>query len=375
MIRLARPDIGENELASVRAVLESGMLVHGSKCADFEERLAALVGTKHALVVSSCTAALHLSLLALKIGPGDAVIIPDFTFPATANVVEAVGARPIFVDVSRGTYNLTAEGLAAAVERWPGPEEISAVMPVHQFGCPVDMPSLMEVTRPLGLSVIEDAACAIGSTSDGVSVGSYGDCACFSFHPRKVITTGEGGAIVTSDDELSHTLRLIRNHGQQSSGTAYDFVMPGLNFRMTEFQAACGSVQLERLESLVSAREALANVYNRLLSDSDITLPSEVPGQVWQTYMVVLPQGCSRDTVIREMRNRGIETNRGAYSVHSLSYYRQKYPHYTTLLSGSVSERLDRYGLALPLHTQMSTADAETVATELLSLVAEVVHQ
>ena len=218
MIRLIIPEIGDEEVQAVSAVLRSGYLVQGKHVEDFEHRVAAFVGVKHAVAVSSGTAALHVALAALDIGPGDDVLVPDFTFPATANVVALLGATPVLVDVDPATFNTTADLLRPAIT-----PRTKAIMPVHLFGQPAEMQPILDLAAEHGLAVVEDAACALGALYHGRPCGSLGQLGCFSFHPRKVITTGEGGMIVTDDDALAERLRLLRNHGMAKHAGRHPF--------------------------------------------------------------------------------------------------------------------------------------------------------
>jgi dTDP-4-amino-4,6-dideoxygalactose transaminase len=325
MIPLAKPQICSEEIAAVENVLKSGNLLQGEQCGLFERELAKYLGVSHAVVVSSGTAALHLSLMALGVGAGDAVIVPDFTFLTTANVVEMLGARTIPVDVDPLTYNITPSGIEDALKQWNGVEKIRVVIPVHQFGCPADMTAIIRAAQQNGLFVIEDAACAIGGLHNGKKIGSFGDCACFSFHPRKIITTGEGGAIATNNTKFSAKLRRLRNHGLESTEYGLDVISPGLNYRMTDFQAALGRIQLCKLDGFIKERKGLFKIYQHFLGSSQIDLPKDVHGHTWQTCMVVLPEHIDRNGMIGDLKNRGVETNLGSYAVHALEYYRQKY--------------------------------------------------
>ncbi|MFQ5779388.1 MAG: DegT/DnrJ/EryC1/StrS family aminotransferase, partial [Nitrospiria bacterium] len=273
MIRLSAPNLGDEECKAVERVLRSGQLVHGEECDLFEKELSEYLGVSDVVVVSSGTAALHLSLIALGVGAGDAVLVPDFTFPATVNVVELVGARPVFVDVDISTYNVTCERLEEAIESWKGPERLKAIIPAHEFGCPADMTGMMALAKEHNLLVIEDAACALGATHHGRKVGSFGDTGCFSFHPRKSLTTGEGGAIATNNRAVAAKLRQWRSHGMQSSPQGMQFMVPGFNYRMTNFQAALGRVQLLRLDGWLKERRQLQQIYYQELQRTTLSLP------------------------------------------------------------------------------------------------------
>lgn len=366
MIRLTVPEISDEEINAVEKVLRSGNLVHGNECELLEQELAEYLGCEDVVVVSSGTAALHLALLAHRIGPGDAVVVPDFTFPATANVVELVGARPVLADVSPHTYNITPETLQYAIAKWAGPEKIRAVMPVHEFGCPVDMTGLTKVAKEHGLIVIEDAACAMGAVHAGKMAGTIGDLGCFSFHPRKAMTTGEGGAIVVHDLQLGQKLRQLRNHGMQLTDQGIRFVVAGYNYRLTNFQAAMGRVQLKHFPRWLSARSTLQKIYRRRLSaTTGIKLPAEVEGHSWQTFMVTLPENIERAGVIALLKENGVESNLGAYAVHAQPYYENKYPLMTGEMSDSISRRLYEQGLALPFYAALKEAEIEIVVAAL----------
>ena len=362
MIRLAEPAFGEQAAAAVAGVLASGQLVHGEQCVRWESELSEYLGGSQVALCSSGTAALHLALLASGIGPGHAVLVPDFTFPATANVVELVGARPVLVDVERGTYVCSPAAYRAALAAWTGPERPAAIMPVHEFGCPADMAGIMALAGEFKLTVIEDAACAIGTRCAGRMAGTLGHLGCFSFHPRKTLTTGEGGAVVTRDAELDTRVRLLRSHGMQPGPAGLSFLAAGLNYRMTNFQAALGRTQMAALPGWIERRRELALVYDRALAHLPVQRPVQAEGHSWQTYMVVLPESARRAAMIAALRERGIESNLGAQGLHELDYYRAKYPDMCASLSGGVAEMLYRRGLALPLHPRLSEADVRCIA-------------
>jgi dTDP-4-amino-4,6-dideoxygalactose transaminase len=361
MIRLARPAIGEEEIEAVNEVLRSGFLVQGDRVRAFEETVARYLGAAHAVAVSSGTAALHLALLALGIGPGDEVIVPDFTFPACANVVELAGARPVLADIDLATFNATADTLRAAIS-----PRTRAVMPVHLFGQPADMDPIRALAREHRLGVVEDAACALGAEYRGRRCGRLGEVACFSFHPRKVITTGEGGMVVTDDDELARRIRSLRNHGMVASDGASSFETAGFNYRMSEVEAALGQAQMRRLDALIDARTRLARLYDAALGGIDgLALPRVIEGvrPVWQAYVVLLPPTVDRDAVTRWMSEDGIETTLGTYAVSAQPHYRGP------ALPGS--QEAFRRSLCLPLHPGLRETDIRTVASSLARAVAK----
>ncbi len=263
MIRLTRPSIEADDLQAVHDAVASGHLVQGPRVAEFERAVADLVGARHAVAVTNCTAALQMALLALDVKAGDVVVVGAYSWPTTANVVELCGAQPVFVDVDPATFNLDPEALDATLTRLRRSRELArrvkAIIPIHTFGQIADMPRILEVAARHGVPVIEDAACALGASLDGRQAGAWGVMGCFSFHPRKAVTTGEGGAITTDDDRLAAYLRALRNHGQDfEAGTPDQFVMPGFNNRMTEFQGALGVTQMSKVARIVAARRAHA---------------------------------------------------------------------------------------------------------------------
>jgi dTDP-4-amino-4,6-dideoxygalactose transaminase len=359
MIRLAVPEIGEEEVRAVAAVLRTGFLVQGPVVQAFEERMARAIGTAHAVAVSSGTAALHLALLALDVGPGDEVVVPGFTHPATANVVERTGARPVIVDIDFDTFNVSPEAMRRAV----GPRT-RALIPVHLFGVPAEMDRIRPAA-PRGVSIVEDAACALGSTYGGRACGAIGNLGCFSFHPRKVITTGEGGLVTTDDAGLAERLRRLRNHGQVLEGGRGRFLEAGLNYRMTDFQAALGLAQMDRLPEILARRAAVARAYTAALQGWPGASPSRVPAGAevaWQSYVVLLREGVDRDAVQARLREDGIETTLGTYALGAQPHYRDHPP-----LPNSLAAQ--QRSLSLPLHTRLSDADVERVVAALRSAV------
>jgi perosamine synthetase len=333
MLRLTVPTIEGDDLAAVSEVLESGFLVQGPKVEGFERAVADYVGTKHAIAVSNCTAALHLALLALDVRPGDLVVVPSYSWVATANVIELCGARPVFTDIRPDTFNMDAQHLDEIVERLSSNKatsnRVKAILPVHAFGQLSDMPEIMAIANKHGIPVIEDAACALGATMDEKQAGTWGVMGCFSFHPRKAVTTGEGGMITTDDEDLAWRLRVLRNHGQDPASPTPDFVMPGLNYRVTEFQAALGLTQMAKLKRIIHARRAAAVRYDSLLEESPLTPPGVAANSehVYQSYVTLLPKELApkRSGIISQLRMQGVETNIGTWHIPLTSYYRNLY--------------------------------------------------
>lgn len=351
-IRLAWPDVGAEELAAVAEVLESGMLTMGSKVPELEELVAQACGVRHAVAVSSGTAALHLAVLALGIGPGDEVVVPAYTFPATANAVELCGAKAVLCDVDPRTFNLDLAQLPAVLS-----PRTKAVLAVHLFGRPLDWDALAALV-PDGVALVEDAAGALGASYRGRPCGSLGVLGCLSFHPRKIVTTGEGGAVTTAHAELADTVRRLRHHGIAPRGD-FDIPEPGLNYRLSDILCAVGIPQLRRLEQLHAARTRVAAGYTERLRDL-VTTPDAGEGDRhgWQAYVVSLDR---RDGALRSLRAQGIEAQIGTYALHRLSAYRDQgpFPGADAAFEGA---------LALPFHTRLTDGELDRVAAALAKL-------
>jgi perosamine synthetase len=364
-IRLTRPVLQQEDRAALEACLESGWLTNGPRVAEFESELRETLGVAHVIACSSGTAALQMAVLACGVGRGDEVIVPDFTFPATANAVEHAGARSVLVDVDPVTFNLDlalAERALSAKTR--------AILPVHQFGRPADLFALRDLAQRRGLRLVEDAACALGACWADIPCGTAGAAGCFSFHPRKLVTTGEGGAVVTGDGELALRCRRLRNHGTLP-GPQPDYALCGFNFRMSDLNAALGLAQLPRLAALVETRRRLAAGYDACLASLPgvrVPAPLAEGRQVYQSYVVVLPESTDRDRCLRALGERGIECGRGASAVHTLPYYRERYGYLPGELPHSF--RLAGSALALPLHPGMSEEDVHFVADALAEVLA-----
>lgn len=352
-IRLAWPDVGEREAAAVADVLAGGQLTMGPKVEELERALASAVGTAHAAAVSSGTAALHLAVLALGIGPEDEVVVPAYTFPATANAVELAGARAVLVDVDPDTFLVDPAAVAAAVT-----PRTRAVLAVHLFGRPVEWEAL-QTAVPQEVALIEDAAGALGASYRGTACGSLGSLACFSFHPRKIVTTGEGGAVTTDDAGLDAAVRRLRHHGWAAPG---EMPAPGLNYRLPDVLCAIGIPQLEGLEGLLAARERIARAYTERL-EHFVSTPSAAEGDRhgWQAYVVQLDR---RDDALAALRAAGIEAQIGTWAVHRLGAYREQGP-----FPGA--DRAFERALALPFHSRLTESDLDRVAGVLTRVVSE----
>ncbi len=348
-VRLGWPDVGEAELAEVADVLDSGMLTMGPKVNELEQLLAAACDVEHAVAVSSGTAALHLAVLALGLEPGDEVLVPAYTFPATANVVALAGLRPVLVDVDPETMNVDP----ARVEVGP---RTRAILPVHLFGRPARLEELPD------LPLLEDAAGALGARRRGRPCGGLSLLGCLSFHPRKIVTTGEGGAVTTNDAAIAAAVRQLRNHGWRSLQDA-DMPVPGLNYRLSDVLCAVGIPQLRRLGELLAARTRIAEGYAERLRELPVLLPSADDGDVhgWQAYVL---QVANRDEVLAKLRAQGIEAQIGTFALQLLGAYRDQgdFPG---------AKRVFERALALPFHTRLTESDLDRVADALTDVVSE----
>ena len=370
-IPIARPTMGREEIDAAARCLTSGWLTQGPEVAAFEREFAAAVGAPHACAVANCTAALHLALLVAGVGDGDEVVTASHSFIATANAVRYLGAVPVFADVEPGGYNLDPASIEAAI----GPRT-RAILCVHQIGMPCDIARIVEIGRRHGIPVVEDAACAIGSEIlwDGAwqRIGRpHGDIACFSFHPRKVITTGDGGMITTAHADWDRRLRLLRQHGMSVSDTVrhgssrviqerYEIV--GYNYRLTDLQAAVGRAQLARLDAIVARRRALAARYQAAFAGMSGMMPPSEPWWArsnWQSFPVWLPDAALQPVVMQELLDAGIATRRGVMCAHRQVAYPRGSWHAPSGLRHS--ETAEDHIVLMPLYHEMTDAEQETV--------------
>jgi dTDP-4-amino-4,6-dideoxygalactose transaminase len=356
-----KPLLGEEEASAAAEAVLSGWVAQGPRVAEFERRFAARVGARHAVATTSCTTALHLALVLAGAGSGDEVIVPSFSFIATANAVRYVGATPVFADVDVETGNVTAK----TVEQVLSPRT-KAVVVVHQAGVPADLGELRGLLEPLGVPIVEDAACAIGSTYDERPVGAGSALAAWSFHPRKLITTGEGGMLTCESDEWAARARRLREHGMNVSAAERhaasrpvleQYLETGFNYRLTDVQAAIGLVQLQRLDDIVAQRREAAACYHALLRE----LPRFrcVQDPPWgttnyQSFWVLLPEetGRTRNEVLEHLAGEGISGRRGIMAAHLEPAY-AGHPH----VPMPVTELLTERSLILPLHHELTPAD------------------
>lgn len=383
MIPIARPMLGRAEAQAAEATIASGWLAQGRQVAAFEHEFAAYVGATHACAVSNCTAALHLALLAVGVGAGDEVITVSHSFIATANSILYCNATPVFVDVDPVTYNIDPVRIAAAITG-----RTKAILCVHQMGMPCDLRAIVAIARANRLPVIEDAACAIGSQiqTDGGQwerIGRpHGDIACFSFHPRKIITTGEGGMLTTANREWDQKFRLWRQHGMSISDVVRhsandviieDYPLVGFNYRMTDMQAAIGRRQLERLDDIVPRRRRLAERYaQRLEAMPEVETPLESPWarSNWQSYCIRLSGGASMQyAVMQAMLEQGVATRRGIMCAHLEPAYNTRPPRFPLPHSTQARDEC----VLLPLYPDL-TVDEQDRVLDALELALHRVH-
>lgn len=360
-MRLNVPLTGEEELSLIAEVLESGYLTQGPKVVKFEKLVTEYVASEFGFATSSATTGIHLALHAVGVKPGDEVIVPDFSFPATANAVIQQGAVPVFVDIDLSTYNLNPTLIEAAIT-----DRTTAIMPVHAFGLPADMDAINSIAAKHGLPVIEDAACALGGMYQGRPAGSLGTAGVFSFHPRKIITTGEGGMITTSDAEVADKIRVLRTHGSVRGSHFMSFIDAGYNYRLSDVLGAIGVAQMAKLEYIVERRQELGVRYAELLQDVNGVKAPIVPEgtrHAYQSYVALLNEDIDRNRIIDLMRERDIETTLGTYSMHLQPYFAERFGIEDAQLP--MATRAHHSALTLPLYPQMTDSDVRRVCDTL----------
>ena len=375
-IQISEPAVGPEALEDLRAVLNSGWLTQGPRVAEFETLFAAQCGVAHAIATTSCTTAMHLALAAAGIGPGDEVLVPAFTWVATANVVLYCGATPVLVDVDPLTFNLDPGQVARRVT-----ERTRAAIPVHLFGRCAEIAAVRAVLPP-GTLILEDAACAVGARQGEQGAGTLGDVGAFSFHPRKIVTTGEGGMVTTNDADLAERMRALRNHGasiseEQRHRGPQPYLLPefnllGYNYRMTDLQAAVGLSQLPRLDELLAFRSRWAAWYRDRLAHLEwLRMPSEpaTGRHSWQSFVTFVDPvraPLDRNTIMARLEAAGVSTRPGTHALHLLGLYRERFGLTPDDYPGA--RACAEQSMAIPLHNRMTADDFETVAAALDAL-------
>jgi perosamine synthetase len=382
-VPITKPVIGEAEARAIQAPLETGWVVQGPHVSEFERRFTDYVGIDHSVATTSCTAALHVAVATLGLLPGDEVIVPAFTWVSTANVVEYMGATPRFCDVDLETFNIDP----SRVEDLIG-ERTVGIIPVHLFGLCAEMGPIGRTARDHGLWIVEDAACAFGAWQDGRHAGTFGEAGAFSFHPRKSITTGEGGMLTTDDPKRAELARTLRDHGADQSDLSRhgsprgfllsDFNHLGYNYRMTDLHGALGCAQMDRADEILDERRRLAARYDEALAEIDWLATPRVPeGNVhgYQSYVCLFGEGPSyaaseelherRNDVMLDLEQRGIATRQGTHAVVTTGYYSRKYGlRPEDYPAAVIAERLS---IALPLYPGLAESDQDLVVEEMIA--------
>ncbi len=381
-IALAKPFFDGSELPLIQEALNSGWVTQGPKIAEFEEAMSAYVGSKHAVASSNCTTAMHIAWLINSIGAGDEVICPSYSFIASANAIRHAGAEPVFVDIDANTLNIDPVATRACIEKHydknlinkQSGRKLKAVLIVHQIGIPCDIDEFQSICRDYGIKLVEDAACAIGSSYKGTMIGGSSNIAAFSFHPRKVITTGEGGMLTLDNDELSALARVYRAHGmslsdlqrhQAGSTTFESYNLVGYNYRMTDIQAAMGISQLKLLPMILQRRNEIAARFDKAFSNSSKIQAVKTPDYVsnWnrQSYHLTLKNGSStkRNQLMDHLQTCGISTRRGIPPIH-------KEPVYESGLTLPVTEQISQSSFFIPIYPQLTDEEVEHIAASVL---------
>ena len=360
-IPLASPDIRQQDIEEVVNVLKSGMLVQGIKVLDLEQKCAAFLETKNVAAVSSGTATMHLALVALGITKGDEVIVPAFSYIATANVVELVGATPIFVDIDILTFNIEISKIEAAITH-----KTKAIIPVHEFGLACNMTAIMAIAEKNNLSVIEDAACALGAKHNNQFVGTFGDFGSFSLHPRKAITSGEGGLLAAKTAMQDDKIKILRNHGIKMNSGKMEFVEAGFNYRLTDIQGALVSSQFDRLAGTLGKKQILAKRYQEKIKNSKFLIPqvSENNTHTWQTFHLLCETEALRDSAILNLKTKGIGSNYGAQCIPVQTFYANKYKLDSRVLFPNAYKAF-KQGLAIPLYEKLNLEDIDYISNQI----------
>ena len=375
IIQISQPMMGQEEWEALKEPIFSGWLTQGPKVAELQKLFGERHQVKHALAVSNCTTALHLALLAVGVKPGDEVIVPAFTWVSTANAVVYCNATPIFVDVDPVTFNIDISKIKEKIT-----SKTTAIIPVHLFGLCADINAIKEQFP--ALKIVEDAACAAGSALHGKPAGSLGDIGCFSLHPRKSVTTGEGGMITSDNDEMMAHIDMMRNHGasiseeQRHKGPKPyilpDFEIVGFNYRMTDLQGAVGVVQIKKLDTFIDERQKWADFYTKELANIPWLRTPQVPDGYkhgWQSYVLFIDETKSpmkRNEMMEYLQQQGISSRPGTHAVHMLGYYANTYNIKPHDYMGAF--QCNEYSMSIPLHNKMTEEDFKYVVEKIKSI-------
>ena len=357
-LKLAEPVVGKEELLAIQRVFESGWLAEGEVTRAFETKVADFVGAKHAIATTNCTTALELALRAINVTHGDEVIIPDFTYPATADTVRWLGAKPILVDVDF-SYNIDVEEVEKAISK-----RTKCIMPVSWGGNPLNMAPLIELKEKHDLYIIEDAACSLGSKFLEKKTGVLADLTCFSFHARKVITTGEGGMVTTNNEELAEEIRCLKRFGIMKGENGDEFVKVGTNCKFSDILGAIGIEQMKKIDRIVDRHIELANNYDKLLNKIELVKPptrDDRAKHVYQTYAIYLEKEGIRDKIIEDLKRENIETQIGTYAIHMQKAFENE----KKIGKLPIAEKLYKNLLSLPMCYSMTSQDQEHIITKL----------
>jgi len=364
LIPLAKPNILETDVKLVNEVLLSGMLVQGKYVSLLEHRFNDFTKSVYSSALSNGTATLHLALMALNIGPGDEVIVPAFSYVATANVVEIVGAKPVFVDIELETFNIDVSKIEAAITI-----NTKAIIPVHEFGLACDIGKIIAIAQKHNIHVIEDAACALGALYNNKHVGTFGEFGSFSLHPRKAITSGEGGILVTNNINLDKQVKVLRNHGIEIINNEMEFTEFGFNYRMTDFQAALVYNQIDRVKKSIEHKSEIAEVYFNEIISKNLILPytPSYTKHTWQTFHLLVDENLNRTKLISHLKYNNIGANYGAQCIPHMSAYKKKYNYDCAKLYPNAL-RSYLFGLAIPIHDFVTKEQAHIISKELNKL-------
>ena len=357
MIRIVKPTFSNEAFLNVKKVLRSGNLIQGKKVDEFENKIKSFIKTKYCAVVSSGTAALHLSLLALGIKRNDEIILPAFSYIATANVVELCNAKPVFVDINIDNFCINTNEIEKKIT-----SKTKCIIVVHEFGMPCEIDKVIKIAKKYNLKVIEDAACALGSKYNDKNIGSFGELGCFSLHPRKNITTGEGGIITTNNKRMYEFVKSMRNHGSNLNDKKKDYINAGFNYRLTDFQAVLGLDQIKHIKKILLYRNKLASYYDFYLSKITwIKTPVKYINSYssYQSYHVMLDKKISRKNLILFLKKNKIETTIGAQAIHAQNYFKKKYLFKDYDFINAYSAY--KHGLVLPLGNHIKKSDVKKI--------------